>query len=118
MTGSKVKYDVYLTVEGMERHAKNDKLYNWHFSLFEHDSEPYSNYKKVGEVVLNLPPVGECIQPVLDYIKERETTIQADTFAELKKLHQRRNDLLTIGFSQPTEVGVTDEENSSTTEDF
>ena len=95
---------VYITVEGMERIIKGETLYNWYFTTANMDDDMGDNYHLVGEFNVTLPTAEFCIKPVLDKLKKKEDEIQADAFAELKKVHQRRNDLLTIGFSQPTEV--------------
>jgi hypothetical protein len=99
-----MKRKVYITIEGMERIAKNEIMYNWHFTTAGMDDDMGTDYLFVGEFEVSLPSAADCIKPVLAKLKKKEDEIQAEAFAELKKVHQRRNDLLTIGFSQPTEV--------------
>ena len=95
---------VYLSIEGMERLIKGETLYNWYFTTAGMDDDMGQNYKLVGTVELDLPSAADCIQQVLAKLKSKEDEIQAEAFAEVQKVQQRRNDLLTIGFSQPTEV--------------
>lgn len=101
-----VKRKVYITVEGMERIVKGEHLYNWYFSTAEYEDDMGDGYHLVGEFEVSLPSAADCIKPVLDKLKKREDEIQAEAFAELKKIHQRRNDLLMIGFQSPIEVEV------------
>lgn len=98
------KRKVYLTIEGMERIAKGDQLYNWHFTTAGTDDDLGADYILVGEFEVSLPSAADCIKPVLDKLNKKEAEIQAEAFAEIRKVQQRRNDLLTIGFSQPNEV--------------
>jgi hypothetical protein len=98
------KRKVYITVEGMERIVKGEHLYNWYFTTAGVDDDMGDGYHLVGEFEVSLPSAADCIKPVLDKLKKKEDEIQAEAFAELRKVQQRRNDLLTIGFQSPTEV--------------
>ena len=104
MSNTTAQRKVYITVEGMERIAKGETMYNWHFTTGGMDDDMGNNYHLVGEFNVNLPSAAECVHPVLEKLKTKEAEIQADAFRELKSIQQRRNDLLTIGFSQPTEI--------------
>lgn len=104
MSQATAQRKVYITIEGMERIAKGETLYNWHFTTGGMEDDMGENYHLVGEFNINLPSAADCIHPVLEKLKAKEAEIQAEAFVELKKVQQRRNDLLTIGFSQATEV--------------
>lgn len=94
---------IYLNTEGMERHAKGESLYSWHYSIQvrQPNDEPYGKEKgdflELATVDPVLPAPAACIAPVLAKLKAREDELRQETYAELDKLQQRRNDLLMIG---------------------
>jgi hypothetical protein len=93
---------VYVTHEGLEKLALGQKLYSWHYGIKDHEDDPIPEHSKlVGEFEPNLPTPAECVQPVLAKLAEKEAQIQADAYADVKALNERRQNLLSLTYATP-----------------
>lgn len=91
---------VYLTVEGQERVALGRSLYSWDFVVREEGATPPERSCLVGTFEPVFPSPEDCIPPVLEKFKEKEAEIQAAAHSELMELQERRQNLLSLTYTE------------------
>jgi hypothetical protein len=92
---------VYLTIEGQEQIALGEKPRPWQYTLTDAARSYETTDILLGEVVIALPSAETCIQPVLDKLKAKEQEIQAEAYAEILKIKERREALLCLTMEAP-----------------
>lgn len=91
-----MKLKICMTTEGMERWATGQTLYSWHFNVLLEEVTLSSQYRLLGEVDVRMPSPEDCIVPVLEALAKREQEIRTESYEELQKIKQRRNDLMML----------------------
>lgn len=91
-----MKLKICMTAEGMERWARGQTLYSWHFNALLEEVTLSSQYRLLGEVDVRMPSPEDCIVPVLEALAKREQEIRTESYEELQKIKQRRNDLMML----------------------
>jgi hypothetical protein len=91
---------VYLTTEGLENLALGKSLYSWHYTLKDREDDAAPEHSiLIGQFEPSLPAPAECVQPVLAKMAEKEAQIQADAYADVKALNERRQNLLSLTYA-------------------
>ena len=91
-----MKLKICITTEGMEHWATGQTLYGWHFIATREETDLGPQYRLLGEVDVRMPSQEDCIVPVLEALAKREQEIKAESYEELQKIKQRRNDLMML----------------------
>ena len=91
-----MKLKMCMTTEGMERWATGQTLYSWHFTATLEETDLGPQYLLLGEVDVRMPSPEDCIVPVLEALAKREQEIRTESYEELQKIKQRRNDLMML----------------------
>ena len=68
--------------------------HSWHF--IARGGDPRPQYRLLGEVDVRMPSPEDCIVPVLEALAKREQEIRTESYEELQKIKQRRNDLMML----------------------
>lgn len=93
---------LWITAEGQEAIATGKNLYTWHYIVREQDEEPYKPDEIcVAEFTITLPSVATMIPTVMEHLAKREAEIQAEAYADVMKIKERREKLLAIT-NEPT----------------
>jgi len=94
-----MKLRIYLEVEGQESLATNKTVWPWYYSIRTEDVEPSKGGKLLAEVEVELPSRESCIPTVLEMLKEREQSIQAEAHKDLRAVAERRENLLALTYA-------------------
>ena len=94
-----MKLRIYLDVEGQESLATNKTVWPWNYSIRTEDVEPSKGGKLLAEVEVELPSRESCIPTVLEMLKEREQSIQAEAHKDLRAVAERRENLLALTYA-------------------
>lgn len=96
-----MKLRIYLEVEGQESLATNKTVWPWNYSIRTEDVdvEPSKGGKLLAEVEVELPSRESCIPTVLEMLKEREQSIQAEAHKDLRAVAERRENLLALTYA-------------------
>lgn len=105
-----MKYVVMVTVEGLEQIAKGGVPYAWQLQVAPAEGfkvENYTERTEVGRFTAKFPSAADCITPVLEKLKAKEQEIQAEAYAEMMKVKERREQLLALPMApQPPAADV------------
>lgn len=93
-----MKLKVYIDAAGMENIALGKPLWNWHYSVYPADKECDASIKCIGSFEAQLPSIDACIVPVMEALKKKEAEIQAQAYAEVQEIAERRANLLALTF--------------------
>lgn len=93
-----MKLRIYLDVEGQEQVANGKDPWPWHFQIRFGDDKASDGAHFLTEATITLPSRELCVQPVLDMLKAQEQRLQADIAADLRRLAERRENLLALTY--------------------
>lgn len=93
-----MKLKVYIDAAGMEKIALGQELYSWHYSVYPAEAEKGALLKCVGTFNAQLPSIDACIVPVMEALKKKEAEIQAQAYAEVQEISERRANLLSLTY--------------------
>lgn len=94
-----MKLRIYLDVEGQENLATNRTVWPWCYSVRTEEVEPRKGAKLLAQIEVELPPRESCIPTVLEMLKEREQSIQAEAHKDLRAVAERRENLLALTYA-------------------
>ena len=95
-----MKLRIYLDVEGQESLATNKTVWPWNYSIRTEDVEPSKGAKLLAQIEVELPSRESCIPTVLEMLKEREQSIQAEAHKDLRAVAERRENLLALTYGE------------------
>ena len=95
---------MYLDATGQERLVLGQELYSWYFVARVDGDKPPDGSILVGEFEPQIPTREQCVVNAVAALTAEESRLQAETFRDVSALQTRRNNLLSLSYSEVKEV--------------
>ena len=99
---------MYLDASGQEILALGQKLYSWYFVARVDGDKPPDGSILVGEFEPQIPIREQCVVNAVAALTTEESRLQAESFRDVSALRNRRNNLLSLSYSEVKEIGSYD----------